>query len=195
MNVLKNTLLYSFFTLTSFVAQAASGPTFEAGEQLFRTAGGYGCSACHGLFANGGGNAGGNIRGKTLEDINNSLTNEPTMQLLASSLSDNDKENLAFYLKALGQINLIEWTIDENPISTTVSVMPDEPAQLVIFNKTFETIDLNLPESIFKHPLQLAPYETKALEWQPKEGKITLNYTQSNLTIDVKSHLPHMRNE
>ncbi len=172
MNVLKNTLLYSFFTLTSFVAQAASEPIFEAGEQLFRTAGGYGCSACHGLFANGGGNIGGNIRGKTLEDINNSLTNEPTMQLLASSLSDNDKENLAFYLKTLGQINLVEWTIEENPMNTTVSVMPDEPAQLVIFNKTFETIDLNLPESIFEHSLQLAPYETKALEWQPNEGVI-----------------------
>ncbi len=195
MNVLKNTLLCSLFALTSFVSQAASNPTFEAGEQLFRTAGGYGCSACHGLFANGGGNVGGNIRGKTLEDINSSLTNEPTMQLLASSLSDNDKENLAFYLKALGQINLVEWTIDENPMNTTVSIMPDEPAQLVIFNKTFEAIDLNLPESSFEHSLQLAPYETKALEWQPNEGVIKLNYTQSNLTIDVNSHLSHKRIE
>lgn len=37
-------------------------PAFNAAEQLYQTAGGYGCVACHGQFAQGGGNVGGNIR-------------------------------------------------------------------------------------------------------------------------------------
>ncbi len=186
MKVLNNALICSLITLTSFVAQAETPPSFEAGEHLFRTAGGYGCSACHGLFANGAGNVGGNIRGKTLEDINHSLANEPTMMLLASALSNGDKENLALYLQTLGKIHLVEWTIEEKPMDFNVSIKPDKPTQLVLFNKTFEAIDLNLSKSITEQSIQLSPYETKALEWTPSIGVIKLNYNQSHLTIDVK---------
>ncbi len=186
MKVLNNALICSSIALTSFVTEAETPPTFDAGEHLFRTAGGYGCSACHGLFANGAGNVGGNIRGKTLEDINHSLANEPTMMLLANALSNVDKENLALYLQALGKIHLVEWTIEDRPMNANVSIEPDKPTQLVLFNKTFEAIDLKIPKAIAEQSIQLDPYETRALEWTPDVGVIKLNYNQSHLTIDVK---------
>jgi cytochrome c553 len=186
MKVITNTLICSAIGLTSFVTMAATPSSFKAGEHLFRTAGGYGCSACHGLFANGAGNVGGNIRGKTLEDINHSLATEPTMMLLANALSNGDKENLALYLQTLGKIHLVEWTIEDKPLNFNVSIEPDKPTQLVLFNKTFEGIDLNLPKSITEQSIQLSPYKTKALEWTPDIGVIKLNYNQSHLTIDVK---------
>jgi len=186
MKVLNNILLCSLFGLASFTAQAESGPTFAAGEQLFRTAGGYGCSACHGLFANGGGNVGGNIRGKTLSDINVSLASEPTMLLLADSLSSGDRENLAFYLQIMGEINLVEWTIEDKPTTSTFNIAANKPAQLVVLNKTFEAIELTIPDFISTQSIKLDPYQTKAVTWNPDQRVIKLNYNQSNLTINVK---------
>lgn len=108
------------------------------------------------------------------------------MMLLASALSNGDKENLALYLQTLGKIHLVEWTIEDKPLNSNFSIEPDKPTQLVLFNKTFEAIDLNLSKSITDQSIQLNPYETKALEWIPDIGVIKLNYNQSHLTIDVK---------
>lgn len=189
MKSVKNLIVGALFSLVSLTTQAETSPNVETGMQLFRTAGGYGCVACHGQFANGAGNVGGNIRGKTLNDINDSLANEPTMQLLASTLSNDDRLNLAAYLEALGQITLVEWTIEEtstNSTVTTVTIDADSPAQLVVFNKLFEPVELSLPQLTSEKTVQLNPYETKAIDWTPSKGVITLNYNQSHLTIDVK---------
>lgn len=186
MNSVKNLIVGALFSLVSLTTQAETSPNVETGMQLFRTAGGYGCVACHGQFANGAGNVGGNIRGKTLNDINDSLANEPTMQLLASTLSNDDRLNLAAYLEALGQITLVEWTIEETSTNSTVTIDADSPAQLVVFNKLFEPVELSLPQLTSEKTVQLNPYETKAIDWTPSKGVITLNYNQSHLTIDVK---------
>ncbi|WP_165313970.1 c-type cytochrome [Vibrio ziniensis] len=170
----------------SAVSETTTSPNINAGEQLFRTAGGYGCIACHGLYANGAGNVGGNIRGKTLDDINHSLANEPTMQLLSSALSNMDRLNLAVYLEALGKISLVEWTIEDKATSSTITIESDTPAQLVIFNKLFEPVELTLPQLTPEQTVQLNPYETKAVDWIPSKGVYTLNYNQSQLTIEIK---------
>ncbi len=186
MNPVKKFTFGALLSLVSLTTLAGTTADMKAGEQLFRTAGGYGCTACHGLFANGAGNAGGDIRGKTLDDINTSLTEEFTMRLLADVLSEDDRQNLALYLEALGQLNLVEWNIEDKASSSTITVAPDAPAQLVIFNKLFEPIELTLPESISTQTVQLEPYETKAFEWTPNKGVVTLNYNQNNVIIEVK---------
>ncbi|WP_228013921.1 c-type cytochrome, partial [Vibrio sp. OPT46] len=54
----------------------ASEDSISAGESIFRTVGGYGCIACHGLYGQGGGNVGRNIRGSSLNDLKYSLEHE-----------------------------------------------------------------------------------------------------------------------
>ncbi|PJC87324.1 hypothetical protein CSW98_05325 [Vibrio sp. HA2012] len=159
---------------------------FKQAETLFRTAGGYGCVACHGQFAQGGGNIGGNIRNHSLSQINDALQHEPTMQLLNKALSAEDKRLLAGYLQALGQARLVEWTIDSESSYQKVSVDKGIVSQLVILNKTFEPLELSLE---FIRPglsLFVEPYATEAIQWMTKPGVIRLQYKQNILDIDVR---------
>ena len=158
---------------------------FKQAETLFRTVGGYGCSACHGLFAQGGGNVGGNIRDHSLSQINDALKNEPTMQLLNNALSDGEKYLLAGYLKALGNLQLIEWTIDGDVSYTEVNVDNSNTNQLVILNKTFETLDLTLKPIGSGRALSIEPYETKSYSWTANAGDYRLKYKQHVLDMHV----------
>jgi cytochrome c553 len=172
--------------LGSFFIQAQENPQFAAGEKLFRTAGGYGCSTCHGMFAQGGGNVGGNIRGKTLEDINARLNNEPTMKLLADALTTNDRQLLAFYLEALGELQLVEWTIEDKPMESTLAIEAGKQSQLVIFNKRLEPVSFVLPASASHTPVVVNPYETRAYDWTPEPGTAQLIHKQNTLTIQIQ---------
>jgi len=172
--------------ITSPASLAQERSRFYAGEELFRTAGGYGCSTCHGMFAQGGGNVGGNIRGTTLEDINTRLNNEPTMQLLADALSTEQRELLAFYLGEMGKLQLVEWIIEDKPTEATITIEAEKPSQLVIFNKRFEPVSLTLLSVNPQEKVQINPYETKAYEWKPESGTTQLTYMQNTLTIQIK---------
>ncbi len=169
----------------STYSQADSPSNFEDGEHLFRTAGGYGCSTCHGMYAQGGGNVGGNIRGKSLEDINKVLDNEPTMTLLSEVLNSHKRQLLGNYLTALGEIPLVEWIIEDKPSQKIVSIDNGQVSQLVILNKLFEPVDLSI-SPVNSTSLQISPYETQAFQWTPEPGVIQLKYKQSVLEIHIK---------
>lgn len=189
MDWLNKSLLLAI-SINSGAALASNTLDFEQGEHLFRTAGGYGCSTCHGLYAQGGGNAGGNIRGKGLEALNFVLENEPTMQLLGPSLSKNDRRLLAHYVTELGTFNLIEWTIEEDVVSQRGHVRPNVINQLVILNKKFETVGFKLPNTVSDHPFSINPYETKAIKWTPDSSShLEFNQLNKNFTVQVINEL------
>lgn len=167
-------------------ALALDSAEFKQAQNLFRTVGGYGCTACHGLFAQGGGNVGGNIRDHSLSQINYALQNEPTMKLLNNALSDGDKYALAGYLKALGKLELIEWTIDGEVSYTKVEIDKESDNQLVIFNKTFDSIDLSLMPVGNNHTLSIEPYATESYTWKAQPGEYRLQYNQHVLDMSFR---------
>lgn len=180
-------ILFCFALLFSINFAYADGKNlFEQGEHLFRTAGGYGCSTCHGMFAQGGGNVGGDVRGKGIDKINIALEKEPTMQLLSNALNLEQRELLASYLIELGKMPSVEWIIDDKVTFSSASIQGGSLSQLILVNKRLETIKIALPLVAESSFIEIKPYETKAVQWMPKEGTIELVYKQSVLAIQVK---------
>jgi cytochrome c553 len=184
---MKSIKVIATFTVLAFSSSLAAEPSLSMskGETLFRTAGGYGCSTCHGMFATGGGNVGGDIRGKTLSDINTVLDTEPTMKLLSEALDASKRELLAFYLVELGKVPSIEWIIEDKPTRQSASLTQGLETELVIFNKRLESITIPL-STVSSDAIVIQPYETKAIRWTPKPGQIQLNYKQNYLDIEFK---------
>lgn len=161
-------------------ALALDSAEFKQAQNLFRTVGGYG------LFAQGGGNVRGNIRDHSLSQINYALQYEPTMKLLNNALSDGDKYALAGYLKALDKLELIEWTIDGEVSYTKVEIDKESDNQLVIFNKTFDSIDLSLITIGNNHTLSIEPYATESYTWKAQPGEYRLQYNQHVLDMSFR---------
>ncbi len=161
-------------------------PAFNAAEKLFQTVGGYGCVACHGQYAQGGGNVGGNIRNHSLQQINTALQTQPTMQLLAKALTPDDKVLLARYLQTLGNDQLIEWIIEGDTSYQKVSLEKDSTSQLVILNKTFEPMELSLESLRSGEQITIPVYATESFRWTAQSGITRLQYKQNILDIDVK---------
>ena len=144
------------------------------GRDLYFTAGGYGCGVCHGPVANGGGQAGGPIRGATLEDLNKALVEQPTMQLLVNELSQSNIADLSRYLESLAQIPLMEmvytdmgWRITRQPVGKGQTV------QMIVYNDSFVDLPLNLHDFGFA-PTTVIPLDTVVLEWTAMTGAYRL---------------------
>jgi hypothetical protein len=164
-------------------------PTFVLGnpsfpEQIYNTAGGYGCSACHGKYAHGGGFAGGNIRGATREQLDNALETESTMLLLAEVLDENKRNALVDYLATLSEMQLLEWRIGESA-TTVANVKAGQRIQLVLFNSTFETLSLDLSAINSLKNYQIEAYDTKAITWIPKVGRYSFSSENEHFIIDI----------
>ena len=154
-------------------------------EQLYNTAGGYGCTACHGKYAHGGGYVGGNIRGATREQLDNALQTEPTMLLLAEVLDENKRNLLSSYLTGLAAKPLLEWRIGESAASKTAKVKVGDELQLVIFNGTFERLTLDLSPLGGAQNYQIEAYDTQAINWTAKEGRYFLSFNNEQFIIAV----------
>ena len=144
------------------------------GRDLYLTAGGYGCGVCHGPVANGGGQAGGPIRGATREALDKALTEQPTMQLLVDELSRDNIADLSRYLELLAQIPLVElvysdlgWTITQEPVARGQTV------QMVVFNDSFGDMALDLQDFGFA-PTTITALDTLVLEWIAEPGTFFL---------------------
>ena len=144
------------------------------GRNLYLTAGGYGCGVCHGPVANGGGQAGGPIRGANREALDKALAEQPTMQLLINALSQDNIAYLSRYLESLAQIPLVElvysdlgWSITQEPVAWGQTV------QMVVFNDSFGDLALDL--QVFGiAPTTIAPLDTLVLEWIAEAGTFFL---------------------
>ncbi|RKF20090.1 cytochrome c [Alginatibacterium sediminis] len=157
----------------------------QTAEQLYSTAGGYGCSACHGKYANGAGNVGGNIRGASFEQLQIAFEQQPTMQLLGKSLSDIQKMKLIAYLDELSNSELLEWTIDLEPESNELELTTSKPAQLVIFNALLEPVVVDLSPLGGPNSLEIAAYSSHDWQWLPTPGNYSLTVGTRRLTLVV----------
>jgi hypothetical protein len=154
---------------TSAVAEATS-----PGRDLYLTVGGYGCAVCHGPVANGGGQAGGSIRGATREALDKAFAQQPTMQKLGIALSEENIADLSGYLESLAQIPLLElvysdkgWSINQEPVSKGQTV------QIVVFNDSFGDLTLDL-QAFGIAPTTITPLNTLVLEWTAEAGTFFL---------------------
>lgn len=154
-------------------------------KQLFNTAGGYGCTACHGKYAHGGGFVGGNIRGSTRKQLDVALESQPTMLLLAKVLDDNKRNALVEYLTLLSEMQLLEWRIGESTATKVVKVKTGHPVQLVLFNGSFDRLSLDLSVIGANNNFQINAYDTQAITWSPKAGRYPLFFNNEHFIIDV----------
>lgn len=177
-----NVVVGLLLTVLSAIALANS----SSPEQLFNTVGGYGCSACHGKYAHGGGFVGGDIRGATREQLDSALETEPTMLLLAEVLDEDKRNALIGYLAALAQLQLVEWRIGESTTTTTtVKAKAGQRVQLVLFNGTLDRLSLDLSIIGAAKNYQIEAYDTQAITWTPKAGRYPLSFNNEHFIIDV----------
>ena len=167
-------IIRHFIWLVAAIATLAIAEESSPGRALYLTAGGYGCAVCHGAVANGGGQAGGPIRGATREALDKALAEQPTMQLLVSALSQDNIADLSAYLESLAQIPLIElvyknqqWNITQKP------VVKGQTVQILVFNDGFENLTLDLQDFGFT-PTTISPLDTQVLEWTAEPGIYSL---------------------
>ena len=176
----KKTLGLSLIFMPAFVLGNPSSP-----EQIYNTAGGYGCSACHGKYAHGGGFVGGNIRGATRDQLDNALETEPTMLLLAKILDENKRNSLVDYLATLSEMQLLEWRIGESATTTVMNAKAGKRIQLVLFNSTFKTLSFDLSAIDSLKDYQIEAYDTKAITWISKVGRYSFYAENEHFIIDI----------
>ena len=167
-NIIRATKILLWFA--AIMGNWVIAETTSPGRELYLTAGGYGCAVCHGPVANGGGQAGGAIRGATREALEKALAEQPTMQLLVNVLGQDDISEISRYLESLAQVPLIElvysdqgWAIKQEIVAKGQTV------QMVAFNNSFTDLELNLADFGFA-PTSIAPLDTLVLEWLAEPG-------------------------
>ena len=160
--------------LIATMGNLALAEALSPGRDLYLTAGGYGCSVCHGPVANGGGQAGGSIRGATREALDKALVQQPTMQKLVNVLSEENIADLSRYLESLEKIPLLEmvysdkgWNVTQEPVSK------GQTTQIVAFNDSFSDLELDLQTLGFA-PTTITPLDTLVLEWIAEAGTFFL---------------------
>ena len=176
----KKTLGLSLIFMPAFVLGNPSSP-----EQIYNTAGGYGCSTCHGKYAHGGGFVGGNIRGATRDQLDNALETEPTMLLLAKILDENKRNSLVDYLATLSEMQLLEWRIGESATTTVMNAKAGKRIQLVLFNSTFKTLSFDFSSIDSLKNYQIEAYDTKAITWISKVGRYSFYAENEHFIIDI----------
>jgi|GEM_PF-884392 cytochrome c553 len=150
----------------------AEDPT--VGRELYKVAGGYGCGVCHGPVANGGGQAGGPIRGATREQFDKALAEQPTMKLLVNALDEQNLSDLSSYLMLLADMPLVELTFDD--VSWTITQAPinqDQIVQFVLFNDGFSDLQVDLT-GFGLDEVTIAPMDTAIVEWVAVAGSYFL---------------------
>lgn len=157
-------------TAVSITANAQSlSPDLLKGETLYRNAGGYGCQVCHGLYAHGGNQAGGNIRGATELKLIEALSIQPTMQLLTQELSQVEIHSIANYLRFLGNTPMVELHFKDEKWQVREEIyQPGDPVQLVIFNESFTQQILDL-SAIELGKIPVGAMETTGVMWTQQE--------------------------
>ena len=106
------------------------------GREVFLTAGGVGCVACHGPYAEGDVGIGPYNRGMDEAAIRRALAESEEMAFLQDELSDSEIEQVAAYYAALGKQMLVKTRLVRGRfVPDTIRVEPNAKIQLVIDNR------------------------------------------------------------
>jgi hypothetical protein len=169
--------------LVSFGLAHAADTQVELGKELFLTAGGYGCHVCHGLVANGAGQAGGAIRGASLEALENSLLTNPPMQPLNTVLGKAQKHAIIAYLQSLSQYPLLEFNfINEKWILKAEEFKVGQTLEMIFYNGSFDVQQLDL-KTLGLEVISFEPLATSTLRWQADRNAIDLDHVELSLPV------------
>ena len=164
----------TFILVGLLMGSAFAEPDLTEGKRLYFESGGYGCVVCHGLVAEGGGQAGGFIRGANLEALNRSLADNDPMKPLASVLSSADRQSIIAYLRSLGEIPLVQlrfengqWTAIAQPLQS------GQIAELIAYNASFESQEINL-SALGLGSLKLPALGSDSRQWQANNTTFSL---------------------
>lgn len=144
----------------------ADNDAIAAGRELYLKAGGYGCHVCHGLVAHGAGQAGGNIRGASLEAFELSLQENAPMQPLATVLDETQRGSIVTYLESLALVPLLHFNFEAEQWSLTAEPFSiGQAVDIVAYNASFSEQILPLSH-LGLEDLHIAPLDTVTLRWQ-----------------------------
>ncbi len=167
--------LYLTLALATLCSSFVPADTaIDQGKQTYETAGGYGCSVCHGIVAHGAGQVGGSIRGAGYDLLVKSLNENEVMQPLKPALNDTELHNISTYLVSLGEQPLIQLSYDNNQWFMTHEPLElGKPAQLVIYNASFDTQELDLT-TLGLDRITIDPLSTEVKAWQATRSSIVI---------------------
>jgi len=155
------------------------------GRQLFETAGGVGCKACHGAY--GEGKIGPTNRGVNEATIREALAKIGAMQFLKEQLGDGDIAQLAAYTDWMGRHLLVRTVLKRGRfIPEAVAVYPGTPIQLIVENTGSEPSTVS-SERIVATPQTIPPRESASIEWTAPAAEGT--FTMACGTCKIKDGL------
>ncbi len=118
--------------------QAANLPDnllIEKGREVFLTAGGVGCAACHGPYAEGDVGIGPYNRGFKEAAIVAAINSVEAMEFLREEMTNSQIKQIAAYYEWLGQLKLVKTLAKRGRfIPNRVEVYPGDKIQLVVNN-------------------------------------------------------------
>lgn len=172
-----------FVALAANAAELSQKKMVERGRELFLTAGGVGCAACHGPYAEGDVGIGPYNRGMDYPAIRNAIASVEDMAFLADELTDIELQQIAAYYLHLGKMQLVKALAKRGRfVPDRVMVHPGTRVQLVVQNssrrpQTFASDDMGFGE------VTVSGREDLAVEWQApdEEGTHVLRCTDCRL--------------
>lgn len=183
--------------LDSLAQDAAKKQQIEKGREVFLTAAGIGCKACHGPYAEGDTGIGPYNRGVGEPTIRAALATIEPMQMMREELSDAQIKQIAAYYEWLGQLKLVKTLIKRGRfIPDRIEIHPGTRIQLVLNNAGSTALQFVSP-NMGIGPITVDPKDAVDVVWEApsKEGSFTLacadcTLEDQKLVIDVTNKAP-----
>ncbi len=182
---------FGFVLIGLLISTVQAEPDSTEGKRLYFESGGYGCVVCHGLVAEGGGQAGGFIRGAALDTLNSSLAENEPMKPLASVLTAENRADIIAYLQSLSLIPLVQLRYENNQWTALAEPLQiGQVAELIAYNATFETQSLDLT-MLGLGIVQLPALGSESYRWVAKDSEFDLptvvtSYVESFADVALK---------
>jgi mono/diheme cytochrome c family protein len=183
--------------LDSLAQDAAQKQQIEKGREVFLTAAGIGCKACHGPYAEGDTGIGPYNRGVGEPTIRAALATIEAMQMMREELSDAQIKQIAAYYQWLGQLKLVKTLIKRGRfIPDRIEIHPGTRIQLVL-NNASSSPQRFISTNMGIGPITVGPKDAVDVVWEApnKNGSFTLTCADcalkdQKLVIEVTSKAP-----
>ena len=176
---------------------AETGPSdlVKKGRQVFTTAGGVGCAACHGAYAEGDLGIGPYNRGVEEQKIRDALVSVEAMSFLREEMNEAKIKGIAAYYTWLGELQLVKTLAKRGRfIPDRLQIYPGTKVQLVIknassFPRKFGGGNMNIGtvkvagreslDMVWRAPAKEGSYTLECLDCRIKGQKLTLEISKS----------------